>query len=263
MKKFLTCLLTLLFSFCIFTTAFADENLKIIDNANLLTDEEEIKLNDKINEIIEKYNFDIVIYTTDSCNGKTVTAFADDEFDYGGYGIGENRDGMLFLLSMKERDWYISTRGYGIQAFTNYGIDYIGKEAAKNFKDANYYKGFETVLLNADMFLNEANTNKPYDQKHRVIKVKNYILGSAIVAGIISLISVLVMKGKMKNYRPQKFAQEYVDKGSFEVVNSQDIFMYSNVSKTKRAEQSSNSSGGSSTHTSSSGASHGGGGGKF
>lgn len=262
MKKFLTCLLTLLFSFCIFTTAFADENLKVIDNGNLLSDEEEIKLNDKINEIIEKYNFDIVIYTTDSCSGKPASTFANDEFDNGGYGIGENRDGMLFLLSMEERDWYIVTNGYGSTAFNDYGRDYIGKEAAKDFKDADYYKGFETALLNADMFLNEANTNKPYGQKHRVIKVKNYTLGSAIIAGIIALISVVVMKGKMKNYSPQKFAQEYVDKDSFEVVNSQDIFMYSNVSKTRRAEQSSNN-GGHSSSSSSSGSSRGGSGGKF
>ena len=59
-------------------------------------------------------------------------------------------------------------------------------------------------------------------------------------------------------------AGSYLNDSSYHLRTNQDLFLYSNVTKTRIQQESSNSGGGgSSVHTSSSGSTHGGGGGKF
>ena len=52
-----------------------------MDNAGLLTDSEQSELLDKLDEISERQQVDIVVVTTDSLNGKTPEAYADDLYD--------------------------------------------------------------------------------------------------------------------------------------------------------------------------------------
>ena len=98
---------------------------KVVDGAGLLTEAEEDALRSRIAEVVSRYQCDLVIVTAASTHGKTPRAFADDYFDENGYGIGASRSGVLLLVSMEERDWYISTGGTAIRAFTEYGLDYM------------------------------------------------------------------------------------------------------------------------------------------
>jgi uncharacterized protein len=83
----------------------------------------------------------------------------------------------------------------------------------------------------------------------------------AVAAGfIIGKIYAGKLKGELTSVRRQNAAVGYVREGSLNVTNSNEFFLYKNVSRTAKPTSS---SGGSSTHKSSSGASHGGGGGKF
>ena len=70
------------------------------------------------------------------------------------------------------------------------------------------------------------------------------------------------MKSTMITVAMQHYAYNYAVNNSLRLDRSNDIFIYRNVTKTRRPEPSS-SGGGSSIHTGSSGTSHGGGGGKF
>jgi uncharacterized protein len=65
------------------------------------------------------------------------------------------------------------------------------------------------------------------------------------------------MKAQLKSVRQQN-AGDYVKKGSMQLTDSGDYFMYRRVVRTALPKNNS-----SSTHSSSSGRSHGGGGGKF
>jgi len=242
---------------------------KVVDNAGLLTDEEEDKLRIKINDIVNRYNFDIVIVTTESCGNKTPVEYADDYFDYNDYGIGDNRDGMLFLLSMEERDWYISTHGYGIYAFTDYGLDRIGELVLNDLSGKYYYYAFSSFLDHAEMFLWNAEYDSPYDVNNEYLKSEpvdytvTYLIIAAVVSIIFALIIVSVMKSGMNTIRVKQNAHDYIKKDSFVLLNKKDSFTYSNVTKIKIETSSSSGGGGSSTHRSSSGSSHGGRGGKF
>ncbi len=87
-------ILSLIFAF---SSPSFGEKILVFDEANLLLEDEEESLNLKANNLSDKYNMDIVIVTTnDTMGGKSSRDFADDYFDYGGFGVGEDYSGILF-----------------------------------------------------------------------------------------------------------------------------------------------------------------------
>ena len=85
------------------TTPVVDETKKIYDYANLITDEEEIELYNKVQEFINKYNMDMVIVTINSNPKSSSMEYADDFYDYNNFGKGTNKSGLLFLIDMQNR----------------------------------------------------------------------------------------------------------------------------------------------------------------
>lgn len=236
----------------------------VIDDADLMSDSEEAKLDSEIEKIRTNYDFDVVLLTVESLEGYTPEALADDYYDYNGYGIGDNNDGVLFLISMEERDYYTSTTGYGIEVFTDYGIERLNEQIVEYLSDGDYYGGMREFLTTTQTYLDAANAGEPIDIGNAPKEPKNYVLRELIAilaAVVVGFIVVMIMKAQMNTAKPQKYAGSYVKQGSFKLTRESDVFLYSNVTKTRKPEPS--QSGGSSTHTGSSGTSHGGGGGKF
>ena len=91
-----------------------------------------------------------------------------------------------------------------------------------------------------------------------------WILISIAVGVVIAFIVVGSMKRKLHTVNMQAAANNYLKNGSLNITESNDIFLYSNVTKTaKPQDNDSNSGSGSSTHESSWGNTYGGGGGNF
>ena len=240
---------------------------RIVDNAELISQSEEQMLNDKINDIISKYDFDVVIVTENSIGDYSPMEYADDFYDYGGYGANSAGDGVLLLISMADRDWWISTKGYGITAFTDYGIDKAGEIITPDLSAADYDAAFEKFLSVTDEYLKEAKAGTPYDIDNKYMtssdKTKTLLISIGIGLGIgliAAIIVAFVLKSQLTFVKFEYAAKNYEVNGSFKLNRQNDVFLYRNVTKTRKAE---NSGGGSSTHRSSSGSSHGGGGGKF
>ena len=69
-------------------TVFAASKTRFVDNADLVLDYQESEIESKLDKISDKYNMDFVVVTVPSLDGKTSEAYADDYFDYNGYGGG-------------------------------------------------------------------------------------------------------------------------------------------------------------------------------
>lgn len=247
-------------------SAFAEPNVpRLVDDAMLLEDYEAEDLLEQLDEISERQQFDVAIVTVQSLDGATSQAYADDYFDYNNFGYGSTRDGVLLLLSMEERDWYISTSGYGITAFTDAGISYIGEQIVSDFSSEFYYYGFQTFAELCDDFITQANNGAPYDVDN-MPEAEFSFFGTLIIAlGIglvVAAIVCLVFALQLKSVHSQSAASNYVKPGSMHVTDSREFFLYRTVDRREKPKENT-SSGGSSVHTSSSGRTHGGGGGKF
>ena len=179
--------------------------------------------------------------------------YADDFFDYNGYGFGASYDGVLLLISMEDRDWWISTTGLGIRALDDSTIEYIGEWMLDDLSNGWYADAFETFVDECEYYINGEINGFPFD-------FGSTLMTSVVIGLIAAFIATAVMKSKLKSVRRQTAASDYVKANSLQLTQSQEIYLYRNVVAVKRASES---SGLSSTHRSSSGRSHGGGGGKF
>ena len=120
---------------------FADLYYRMNDSAEVLTEDEDGELEASLEELSVRQSFDVIIATIDSLESEGCTSmeeYADDLYDYCQFGYGENRDGVLLVVSIGDRKWHISTCGYGITAFTDAGIQYLGEQMTPDMADGDY-----------------------------------------------------------------------------------------------------------------------------
>lgn len=261
MKKRILSLCALFLVLCLTCSAYAAEpGERLVDDADLLTSQEEQYLRNRLNEISDQYNLDVVIVTIESLYGESAQSYADDYYDYNGY----RPDGILLLVSIQDRYWAISTTGYGITAFTDAGLAYLEDQFIDDLSDGAYSDAFQTFAQTCEELIIQAQSGRPYDvgnlPKAPFQPVKSLLI-SLLIGLVAALIVTGIMAGQLKTVRPKGSATDYVRSGSMELTRSADLFLYRRVDRQRR--QTSNSSGGSSVHTGSSGRSHGGRSGRF
>lgn len=246
---------------------------RLIDEADLLSGGEETQLLDQLDEISQRQQADLVVVTKKSLDGKSAREYADDFYDENGYGLGDGKDGILFLISMEERDWYITTSGFGITAVTDAGLEYLSDQFTEDLTEGEYMAAFMIFARMCDDYLTQAKKGRPYDADYLPKKPFPFASRLAAAFGIgflIALFAAEIMRSRLKTVRHQTTADSYVKKGSMKLTKETDLFLYRQIQRRERSKQNNSSGqlnhaapGGSHTHTSSSGTTHGGGGGKF
>lgn len=227
-----------------------DTSLKVYDDAGLFTEDEQESLMEKAQAIAEKRRMDVVVVTTNDTGGRSSMAYADDFFDYNGFGYGNDYDGVLLLIDYENGNYWISTSGKAIRAINNNAIDKILDKMEGDMRAERFYEA-------ADIFLNEAD----YYLSSGFAKAARHIPGYLIFACVIAGVSVAVMAIQNKGIKTTT-PGTYLVSGSVNLRDNRDIYIRTSV--TKRNISSSGGGGsGSSTHRSSSGRSHGGGGRSF
>ena len=242
--------------------AEAEELQHLVDNAELIEAEEESRIEAELQKLSTKYNLEVVIFTEENGEISSAMDAADDFFDYQGYGKGSDRSGVLLYINMETRDVWISTRGEGITVFNDIGIEHMLDEITPSLSDGDYVRACDIYLELCEDFIIRAENGEPYGTGKGPFPFVRYFLISVVVALIVGGSYIFVLSREMNSVAPNNSARNYAVPGSMQLHNSNEFFLYRNVTKTKR-ETSSGSSGGSSTHRSSSGAHHGGGGRKF
>ena len=243
---------------------------RLVDDADLLTNEEEAALLEKLDEMSERQSCDVVIVTVNSLEGKTSVEYADDFYDYNGYGIGDDYDGLLLLVSIQDRDWAISTSGFGITAFTDAGLNYISEKFLPLLSDGKYSKAFTKFADLCDDFITEAKTGEPYNENHLPNEPVGFfwIIVDLVVGLGIGYVIAFRKRQKLISVRKKVEAEDYTVPGSFVLDVNMDTFVRRFVTSksapsTESDSNSGSTTGGSTTHTSSSGRTHGGASGKF
>lgn len=276
-KKIISFLFAFILCICMSLPAFAadngfaGENDRVQDFSGVISQEDRDYLNNLYDEIAERQCVDVIICFTDSLDGMTTSEYAKNLYEENNYGYGENKDGVMLLVSFEDNDWYIATRGYGITAFTKSGIQYVGNQIKGDLSDGDYAEAAEYFARLCDELLTDAKNGTPYNESFgatddgdtgagSVLPPPMWILISIAVGVITALIVVGIMKGKLKTVKMQASANNYLKNGSLNITDSSDIFLYSNVTRTAKPKNNDNDS---STHESSSGNTYGGGGGKF
>jgi uncharacterized protein len=232
----------------------------ITDYADLFSVEEEELLKSGIENIRNKYGFDVAILTVNSTNGENIVTFAEDYFVDNNLGIGPTSNGLVYVINMGDRAFRLVTSGeIGQQSFTDYGINSLNDKIAAELTSGDYYQAMNILLDTTKVYIESADSGSVVDKPFFDLQS---ILISIGVALVIALISLIVSIKRMNNARIKTLATNYIKPGSFNLTRSRDTYLYRNLSRTKRQKNKSRSGGGS-FHSGSGGGSFGGGGGHF
>ena len=215
----------------------------VVDNADVLTPEEEANLLAKVEALGTANDMEIGVITVDSYDGKDPQAFADDFYDYNGYGYGENDDGLIVVFNTGEgdgnRNIAISTHGTAIKLVSDNDIALIIETMINPIKNGDFVGAFDKFVEECE---NALETSIPV-----------YFIFVAIVIGfVVSYFIVKIQASKLNAVKQKVDAADYV--GNVILTGEFNTFMYKDVKCTPKPKNDS-----SSTHTSSSGRTHGGG----
>ncbi len=244
---------------------------RLVDNADLLMSYEKEDLTKKLDEISAKHQCNIAVLTVYSHSGP-IQDFADDYFDYNGFGADYNGSGILFMLSMEDREWAISTSGSAITAFTDYGQEYMVKKMMGDLSDGYYGDAFSTYIDVCDYLLDIYSQGTAFDVDYKAPRTTGdyvrMILISLAIGLAVAFIPLLFMASELTTVKMSTGANDYQSKNGINISLRQDIFERKVLNKTQIQQSSGSrsggsSGGGSSIHTSSSGSSHGGSHGHF
>ncbi|MDI9497628.1 MAG: TPM domain-containing protein [Bacillota bacterium] len=237
----------------------------VVDKAEYFTADEEASFAEQLVKLSDEYNMDLLIVTELDTGGKSPRDYADDYFDYEGYGRDEERHGVLMLLTYS--DIWISTSGISIRYLTDARINtIIDQRMVPAFKKNESFADMAQAYIDALSEYLEAGI--PSDQRNVPERVRSLTLMNVLFAfgGAIAVGGGFFLLN-LGRYRKRKRAPVYnlaeLATPSFTVF--QDIVTGTSVTS-RRIERSRDSGSGgstSSTHTSSSGRTHGGGGGSF
>ena len=129
--------------------AFAAGRL-IFDGADLFTQEEESALSDRAEELSRNIGFSNIIFTTAAFkNFQDAEDLADYLYYEGNFGTGEEHSGVLFLIDMHDRSWYIYTKGAATRYLTDSALGYMENDIVPALSEGEY-------ALAADAFLTDA-----------------------------------------------------------------------------------------------------------
>jgi uncharacterized protein len=230
MKKYLVIAIIFALSLTLAVSVFADNAPRVIDNADLLTDEEEEKLSTLFDEVGARQNYDVVVYTVETLEEEFGTwdasYYAQRLFESDGYGA--DREGTVLLISMAERDWGIYSTD-----MDDATVESIGETVVPYLSDGDYYGAFVKFAESVETSVIEG-AKFPLD---------GMIVMSVIFGFIVAFIVVTVMKGKLKSVRSCDNAREYVRNGSFELKHSRDLYLYSTVTRIAKPKNTSGSGG--------------------
>ncbi|MCL2628182.1 MAG: TPM domain-containing protein [Oscillospiraceae bacterium] len=292
MKKFLFLSILLLLSCLIMPFALAsDDDYRVdrfTDKVGLLSSRQEAELIELFNGISLRQQFDVVAAVVYSLDGKNPRLYAADYFEQQGFGTLDNTGGIILLIAMEERDFAFVTTGHGLSVFTDTVQEYLENLFLPYLRVDDYFAAFTAFAEGSEYFLEEYSSggslpadNLPIppgmdappfyptnpDSSLTAEERRNLHIGAAVVSLVLAFaipgIVVAVWTRQLKSVRPKDTACDYIRRGSMSLNVQRDIFLYRNVRRTAKSQNSSSGGGSSGGFKSSSGGSFSGRSGKF
>ncbi len=246
-------LMAILLVFTLAIPALAENTNRLIDDADLLSSDEETQLLSHLNRVSNTYQVDFVIVIQQTISDMRIEAYAGQFYDQNQYGFGDDKDGVLLVVAMEEREYFVFTNGFGFQAITDMEAESIGDSLSYYLTDGDYVNAFKTFIDECEYEINGEINGFPF-------AFGANLCISLVIGFVIALIVTGIWRGQLKSVRQQKNANSYTKTGSKQITLSNDLFLYSTVTRTPKPQNNGN---GGSRGISSGGSSRGGAGGSF
>lgn len=263
---------------------------RVFDQAGLFSETEIIQLEEKIAQCRKSTKMDVVIVSAYADGERSAEEYADDYYDYGGFGVGKKASGVLLLYYMDGPgqpggECYISTAGTMINMLTDERIESILDDVYGDLGNRNFSGATEHFLEDVKAYVKEGVESGQYTYDRDTGEIVRYhsirlyeVAIAMVIAGILAGSVCLDIK---KRYAMKQSSREVSnslqayradcafcfsvagDKMVNKYVRSVPIPRNTSSGSGGRGHSGSSSAGRSTIHTSGSGSSHGGGGRRF
>ena len=263
---------------------------RVFDQAGLFSETEIIQLEEKIAQCRKSTKMDVVIVSAYADGERSAEEYADDYYDYGGFGVGKKASGVLLLYYMDGPgqpggECYISTAGTMINMLTDERIESILDDVYGDLGNRDFAGAAEHFLEDVKAYVKEGVESGQYTYDRDTGEIVRYhsirlyeVAIAVVIAGILAGSVCLDIK---KRYAMKQSSREVSnslqayradcafcfsvagDKMVNKYVRSVPIPRNTSSGSGGRGHSGSSSAGRSTIHTSSSGSSHGGGGRRF
>ena len=263
---------------------------RVFDQAGLFSETEIIQLEEKIAQCRKSTKMDVVIVSAYADGERSAEEYADDYYDYGGFGAGKKASGVLLLYYMDGPgqpggECYISTTGTMINMLTDERIESILDDVYGDLGKRDFAGATEHFLEDVKAYVKEGVESGQYTYDRDTGEIVRYhsirlyeVAIAVVIAGILAGSVCLDIK---KRYAMKQSSREVSnslqayradcafhfsvagDKMVNKYVRSVPIPRNTSSGSGGRGHSGSSSAGRSTIHTSSSGRSHGGGGRRF
>ncbi len=241
MKKI--CIFLLLFILLFGAVSVSATGEYLFDRENDISDPQKWVLTEKLGTASRHYGVDIVVLTAADFGGKSAKSYAESFYDSGSF----RDDGILLLVSMAKREYYICTSGSCIKTFGSRALDKLEDAIVPKLKTGDVNGAVLSFLAEVeDILVNGGGEDSVSPWKAPLI-----CLG---IGAVVALIVVLIMIAQLKSVRSKHTAADYVRPESLQMTQVLDLYLYHTTTRREKPKSSSGSSGG---------RSYGGRGGKF
>lgn len=266
--------------FCFGSYAYGDTQ-HMVDYSGYLYDSEVSVINDYLSAVSEEMEFDIVgVMINEGYDENSLRSFADDFYDYGGYGYGTEKDGAVFVVDMESRLMTLVTTGFGITAITDYGEELVYDYVTDELQSENFVGAYEGYADAVRELVYKAREGTPvdvddggeddgqgeYERRLPSAEAAAGMGGISLAAGAgAGFLSSQRQKSKLKTVRRKTQANSYARRDSLVLSRKQDRFLYRTVAVMPRPKNNNNNrphgmgGGGTTIHMGSFGTPHGGG----
>ena len=131
--------------------AFAGE--MVVDDAGLFTQAEIGQMEEIITRIRDTYQMDAVVVTSTAPGYNDTQDFADLYYERNGYGLGDDKAGLLYLIDMRNRVPCISTSGVMIDYITDSRLEELFDCSYDQLASGQYGQSTITLLTRLESFL--------------------------------------------------------------------------------------------------------------
>ncbi len=214
----------------------ADKTKKIYDYADLLTDEEEKDLYDRVVKYIEKYNLDMALVTINEnpygSSDRDISLYAEDFYEYNKFGMNSSHDGIIILIDMDNRAPCVTATGQGILIYDDERKISMNDDAFDNIADAKYYDAFLSYIDDASNYASEGvapsnalyciDENGEYYKCREEEKSVNWIV-TILTSVFGALCPVLVHTRKYRGVKLATKADNYLKENN--ITGKQDKFL--------------------------------------
>ena len=223
----------------------------VIDDARLLTIEQRQELNAYAEKITETYGMGIYIMSVEDFHnyGEEPQIF-DVLWNYyhdNSLGYGADRQGMILMLSMAERDFATFFYGEDTEyAFNSFGQAQLENYFLDDFGSDDWYDGFMDFLTASEDFMAKAAAGEP-------VRDNPWSLASVfvLIALFVSFVVTRLLWMKMANVAAQKGAKRYQTAEGLVLTKQIDQFLTQTIRRRKieSSDSGSGKSGSSRAHS--------------